>query len=105
VVSLANVPQLAMDLMIHGTQLGPIQKVGILDPQDHIPVVGAIDHLSDLPQSQDILNQVTTPIQVYQSPDKLYTFVQQRSPVIKVREEKIDMKRFKLNIVQINGCC
>ncbi|KAA1082709.1 hypothetical protein PGT21_011320 [Puccinia graminis f. sp. tritici] len=87
VVSLANVPQLAVDLMIHSTQLGPIQKVGILDPQDHIPVIGAIDHLSDLPQSQDIRNQVTTPIQVYQSPDKLYTFVQQRSPVIKARKD------------------
>ncbi|OAV98839.1 hypothetical protein PTTG_08977 [Puccinia triticina 1-1 BBBD Race 1] len=87
VVSLANVPQLAMDLMIHSTHLGPIEKVGILDPQDHIPVIGAIDHTSALPQSPDTRHQITTPIQVYQSRDKLYTFVQQRSPVIKARKE------------------
>jgi proteasome assembly chaperone 2 len=84
VVSLGNVPQLAVDLMIHGPHLGPIEKVGMLDSKDHIPVIGAIDHPVGLPQSQHGLNQVTTPIQVYQTRDKRYTFVQKRSPVIKV---------------------
>ncbi|PLW18314.1 hypothetical protein PCANC_12501 [Puccinia coronata f. sp. avenae] len=86
VVSLGNVPQLAVDLMIHGPHLGPIEKVGMLDSKDHIPVIGAIDHPVGLPQSQHVLNQVTTPIQVYQTRDKRYTFVQQRSPVIKARK-------------------
>ncbi|KAI7955208.1 hypothetical protein MJO28_005608 [Puccinia striiformis f. sp. tritici] len=94
VVSLANVPQLAVDLMIHNTQLGPVEKVGILDPQDHIPVVGAIDYPSDLPQPQNALSQITTPVQVYQTQDKRYTFVQQRSPVIKARKD-IHVSRMK----------
>ncbi|POW02591.1 hypothetical protein PSTT_11700 [Puccinia striiformis] len=34
-----DLANLAVDLMIHDTQLGPIEKVGILDPHDHIPVV------------------------------------------------------------------
>lgn len=87
IVSLGNVPQLAVDLFIHNPQLGgSLEKVGILDPQDHIPVVGAIDQPSCRRHSNDTRNQITTPIEVYQTPDRRYTFIQPRSPVLKVRK-------------------
>jgi len=88
-VSLGNVPQLAVDLLIHGSHLGPIELVGMLDPCDHIPVVGALDRPALLPTPPSpSQHRITTPIQVYQTRDRRYTLVQQRSPVIKARKAR-----------------
>ncbi|KNZ57319.1 hypothetical protein VP01_218g17 [Puccinia sorghi] len=88
-VSLGNVPQLAVDLLIHGTHLGPFELVGILDPADHIPVVGALDRPALLPAPPPpSKHRITTPIEVYQTRDRRYTLVQQRSPVIKARKAR-----------------
>jgi hypothetical protein len=44
--SLASVPQLAADLLIHS--LG-MRRIGTLSSRDHIPVVGGLDGSNDVP--------------------------------------------------------
>ncbi|KAI8447987.1 hypothetical protein BY996DRAFT_4592122 [Phakopsora pachyrhizi] len=98
VVSIGNVPQLVVDLLIFGclkddrVGLGPIQRVGTLDPVDHIPVVSLRDKRFHIHSQKDrqIEHQdglISDPIEVYQTSDRLYTIVQQRSPVIRALKE------------------
>ncbi|KAJ2746521.1 hypothetical protein GGI20_001296 [Coemansia sp. BCRC 34301] len=68
-VSIGNVPQLAIDLLVNTLQLA---RIGIIDDAALLPVSGisAYDHISSRP----------VPLEVYQSSDAKWTVVQQRSP-------------------------
>ncbi|KAJ2713179.1 hypothetical protein H4R19_002381 [Coemansia spiralis] len=69
-VSVGNVPQLAVDLLVNTLQAA---RIGILDSAQAIPVSGpsGFDHLPE---------QRLVPVEVYQSADGKWTIVQQRSP-------------------------
>ncbi|KAJ1820491.1 hypothetical protein LPJ60_003178 [Coemansia sp. RSA 2675] len=68
-VSIGNVPQLGMDLLINTLQLS---RIGIIDDSALLPVSGvsAFDHITSRP----------VPLEVYQSSDARWTLIQQRSP-------------------------
>ncbi|KAG1046500.1 hypothetical protein G6F43_011018 [Rhizopus delemar] len=70
-VSIGNVPQLTADLFIHTF---PLDRVGFLDTDTVTPV-------SSL--REDTQLGATVPIEVYQSRDRQWTCIQQRSPTIK----------------------
>jgi len=77
IVSTANLPQLAVDLLISSLAL---ERVGILDGGLLLlPVVGG---------REDGLLGVTTPLEVYGKQGWPFHLVQQRSPVIKSRKEE-----------------
>ncbi|KAJ1932376.1 hypothetical protein FBU59_006391 [Linderina macrospora] len=69
-VSIGNVPQLAIDLFVNTLQL---PRIGILDTPHLTPLSGpaGFDHQT---------NTRSVPLEVYQTPDKHWTIVQQRSP-------------------------
>ncbi|KAI8325978.1 hypothetical protein GQ54DRAFT_161397 [Martensiomyces pterosporus] len=69
-VSIGNVPQLAVDLLINTLSL---PRIGIIDTGSLIPMSGpaGFDHLSE---------EKAVPLEVYQTEDKKWTIVQQRSP-------------------------
>ncbi|KAJ2807265.1 hypothetical protein H4R20_001353 [Coemansia guatemalensis] len=69
-VSIGNVPQLAVDLLINTLQAS---RVGILDSSSVMPISGpsGFDHLP---------TQRSVPVEVYQSGDAQWTIIQQRSP-------------------------
>ncbi|SAM02570.1 hypothetical protein [Absidia glauca] len=69
-VSIGNVPQLTCDLIIHTLQL---TRVGSIDSDAVIPVVG---------QREDQSVGISVPIEVYQSADRQWTVIQQRSPTL-----------------------
>ncbi|KAG1142440.1 hypothetical protein G6F37_008342 [Rhizopus arrhizus] len=70
-VSIGNVPQLTADLFIHTFSL---DRVGFLDTDTVTPV-------SSLREDSQL--GATVPIEVYQSRDRQWTCIQQRSPTIK----------------------
>lgn len=72
VVSVANVAQLAADLLIASLSL---HRVGIFDPRSLVPVVGA---------REDDLPGVTTPLELFGRDDIDVAVIQQRSPALKV---------------------
>jgi len=76
VVSIANVSQLAADLLI--SSLG-LHRVGIFDPRDVVPVVGARD---------DGEEGITTPLELYGNQDIDVVVIQQRSPALKNRKDE-----------------
>lgn len=106
IVSLANVAQLAADLIIHSLEL---QRIGCLKSRFHIPLVSPRDYVEDSNvstsggraslSSQGLgacveggsLSLQGNPmcsrplLSVFQSKDSRLTLIQQRSPVIKVR--------------------
>ncbi|EGG09782.1 uncharacterized protein MELLADRAFT_103873 [Melampsora larici-populina 98AG31] len=65
IVSLGNVPQLAIDLLIQSTSF---KRIGNLDPSNHIPILA---------------DSNIRPFEVYQTIDHSITILQQRSPVLK----------------------
>ncbi|KAJ1960909.1 hypothetical protein GGI12_003545 [Dipsacomyces acuminosporus] len=69
-VSIGNVPQLTVDLIINTLKL---PRIGILDTSSLIPVSGpaGFGHLKD---------EKSVPLEVYQTPDRKWTIIQQRSP-------------------------
>ncbi|KAJ2735025.1 hypothetical protein IW152_001870 [Coemansia sp. BCRC 34962] len=73
-VSIGNVPQLGMDLLINTLQLS---RIGIIDDSALLPVSGiaAFDHITSRP----------VPLEVYQSTDAKWTLIQQRSPPLPKR--------------------
>ncbi|GJJ06210.1 hypothetical protein Clacol_000399 [Clathrus columnatus] len=76
IVSVANVPQLAADILIATFSLS---RIAVFDPKYHVPVVGArelSDHLG-----------VTTPCELFGSDDFGFVVLQQRSPVLKTQKE------------------
>ncbi|CAO3683738.1 unnamed protein product [Rhizopus microsporus] len=75
-VSIGNVPQLTADLLI---QTFHFERVGFIDTDTVIPVSS---------QREDN-NQIgsTTPIEVFQSKDRRWTCIQQRSPTIKEKRK------------------
>ncbi|KAF8894080.1 PAC2 family-domain-containing protein [Infundibulicybe gibba] len=68
VVSIANVAQLAADLLISNLSL---QHIGIFNPAFLIPAVGG---------REDGQEGITTPLELYGKPDSNFLLVQQRSP-------------------------
>jgi len=76
VVSVANVGQLAADLLISSLDL---HRIGIFNPKDLVPVVGA---------REDDEAGVTTPLELYSRQDVNIVVIQQRSPVLKSRKDE-----------------
>ncbi|KAF0477756.1 PAC2 family-domain-containing protein [Gigaspora margarita] len=70
-ISIGNVPQLAVDLLITTLNL---QRIGFLEDENVIPVAGVNEHLT---------RGITVAIEVYQSDDNKWTVIQQRATVIK----------------------
>ncbi|KAJ1668335.1 hypothetical protein IW140_000362 [Coemansia sp. RSA 1813] len=70
-VSIGNVPQLAVDLLVNTLAL---TRIGILDSSTLIPVAGppGYDHLP--------ATQRSVPVEVFQTADSKWTIVQQRAP-------------------------
>ncbi|ORY97498.1 PAC2 family-domain-containing protein [Syncephalastrum racemosum] len=80
-VSIGNVPQLTCDLLIHTLRM---ERVGFFDTDTVMPVAGAREG-SDC-------RGITVPLEVYQTADKQWTCVQQRSPAFKTkRNEYIEL--------------
>jgi len=73
-VSTANVAQLAVDLLIASLSL---RRVGVFDPGDLVPVVGARENGEE---------GVTSPLEMFGRDDSHIVFIQQRSPVLKSRK-------------------
>ncbi|CAG8512491.1 13764_t:CDS:2 [Acaulospora morrowiae] len=67
-ISIGNVPQLTVDLLITNLRL---QRIGFLEDENVIPVAGASE------------TGVAVAVEVYQSSDNEWTVIQQRAPVIK----------------------
>ncbi|KAI8338554.1 PAC2 family-domain-containing protein [Chlamydoabsidia padenii] len=76
-VSIGNVPQLTCDLIIHTLHLS---RVGFIDSDAVIPVVG---------QREDQSVGISVPIEVYQSKDRQWTVIQQRSPTLKGKRKDL----------------
>ncbi|KAH8119502.1 PAC2 family-domain-containing protein [Phellopilus nigrolimitatus] len=74
VVSIGNVPQLAVDLLITTFDL---KQIGIFDSRDLVPVVG--------PREEG--PGVSTPLELYGKDGVDIVVVQQRSPVLKMHKE------------------
>ncbi|OBZ81932.1 Proteasome assembly chaperone 2 [Choanephora cucurbitarum] len=74
-VSIGNVPQLTFDLLVHTFKL---QRVGYIDQDTLMPVSGI---------REDDKTGVTVPMEVFQSKDHQWTYVQQRSPTIKGKRQ------------------
>ncbi|KAI8366353.1 PAC2 family-domain-containing protein [Choanephora cucurbitarum] len=74
-VSIGNVPQLTFDLLVHTLKL---QRVGYIDQDALMPVSGI---------REDDQTGVTVPMEVFQSNDHQWTYVQQRSPTIKGKRQ------------------
>lgn len=91
-VSIGNVPQLVSDLVIHTFQL---ERVGFLDDDSLVPVSGVREDIK--------APGVTVPLEVFQSKDKKWACVQQRSPTLKgKRKQFIDnMTQFASQFRQV----
>jgi len=76
IVSTANIGQLAADLIVSSLDL---HRIGIFDPRDLVPVVGA---------REDSEPGVTTPLELYGRKDANIVVIQQRSPVLKSRKDE-----------------
>ncbi|KAI8976839.1 PAC2 family-domain-containing protein [Pilobolus umbonatus] len=89
-VSIGNVPQLVTDLIIHTLHM---ERVGCLDSSSVVPISG--------PREDG--EGVMVPLEVYQSKDKQWTCLQQRSPAIKgKRQQYIDtLSEFSSQFKQI----
>ncbi|KAJ8514392.1 hypothetical protein ONZ45_g8058 [Pleurotus djamor] len=75
VVSTANLPQLAVDLLI--TSLG-LRLLGVFDSQYFVPAVGSRDGGID---------GITTPLELFGLQDSNIIVIQQRSPVLKTKKQ------------------
>lgn len=89
VVSVANVAQLAADLLIASLSL---HRVGIFDPRSLVPVVGA---------REDDLPGVTTPLELFGRDDIDVAVIQQRSPALK--SSKQDFVDSLLEFIRTSG--
>ncbi|KAJ2635752.1 hypothetical protein GGF40_003411 [Coemansia sp. RSA 1286] len=78
-VSIGNVPQLAVDLLINTLQL---PRIGVIDSPLLTPISGSAgyDHLDSETRS--------LPLEVYQSKDAKWTILQQRSPPLPKHHRK-----------------
>ncbi|EIN11912.1 hypothetical protein PUNSTDRAFT_99231 [Punctularia strigosozonata HHB-11173 SS5] len=75
VVTVANLPQLAADLLIATFAL---KRIGLFDPRDVIPVVGA---------REDGEPGLTLPLELYGKDNFDVVILQQRSPALKSRKQ------------------
>ncbi|KAG5419205.1 hypothetical protein I9W82_002972 [Candida metapsilosis] len=73
-ISIGNIPQLTIDLLIHTFSL---TKIGYLDDLYLYPFASPIDYVKSAPESG-----ISQAIEVYYSPKLNITVVQQRSPII-----------------------
>ncbi|KAI7758313.1 hypothetical protein M8C21_008831, partial [Ambrosia artemisiifolia] len=74
-LSIGNVGQLAVDLLIASSKA---DRVGYLDDPNVLPCVGN-DAYAPSPQGD-----LALPLEAYESPSSALTFIQQRSPVVKI---------------------
>lgn len=83
-MSIGNVPQLVSDLFIHTFKL---ERIGFLDTDTVVPVSGV---------REDSAYGVTVPLEVFQSKDKKWACIQQRSPTLKGKRQEFisDMTQF-----------
>ncbi|KAH9002093.1 PAC2 family-domain-containing protein [Lactarius hatsudake] len=75
VVSIANIAQLAVDLLIASLSL---RKIGIFDPRDLVPVIGG---------REDGEEGITTPLELFGREGCGIVLIQQRSPVLVPRKQ------------------
>ncbi|KAH8547877.1 PAC2 family-domain-containing protein [Umbelopsis sp. PMI_123] len=75
-VSIANVPQLTIDLYVSSLKL---ERVGFLDDPSVMPVAGVFE--------SDPSKGITVALEVYQTKDRHFTFVQQRTPIFKGKRQ------------------
>lgn len=73
-LSIGNVGQLAVDLLIASTKA---ERIGYLDDPNVLPCVGN-DAYTPTPQGD-----IALPLEAYESPSSALTLIQQRSPVVK----------------------
>lgn len=73
-LSIGNVGQLAVDLLVASTKA---ERIGYLDDPNVLPCVGN-DAYTPTPQGD-----LALPLEAYESPSNALTFIQQRSPVVK----------------------
>lgn len=73
-LSIGNVGQLAVDLLIASTKA---ERIGYLDDPNVLPCVGN-DAYTPTPQGD-----LALPLEAYESPSNALTLIQQRSPVVK----------------------
>ncbi|KAF9969026.1 Proteasome assembly chaperone 2 [Actinomortierella ambigua] len=74
-VSIGNVPQLTMDLLLSTLAL---ERVGCIEDENVVPVLGPSDR-------EGGASGLTLAIEVYQSNDGRWTLIQQRSPTVQHR--------------------
>ncbi|KAI9483027.1 MAG: PAC2 family-domain-containing protein [Benjaminiella poitrasii] len=91
-VSIGNVPQLVVDLLI---QTFKLERVGFLEDDYVMPIAGIREDV-DQPG-------VTVPIEVFQSKDKLWTSIQQRSPTVKGKRDEFikQIKEFATKFARV----
>ncbi|KAI9289382.1 PAC2 family-domain-containing protein [Umbelopsis sp. AD052] len=75
-VSIANVPQLTVDLFVSSLKL---ERVGFLEDHSVMPVAGVFEVNPDM--------GITVALEVYQTKDRRFTFVQQRTPIFKGKRQ------------------
>ena len=91
-VSIGNVPQLVSDLVIHTFKL---QRIGFLDDASLVPVAGVREDVST--------PGVTVPLELFQSEDKKWVCIQQRSPTLKGKRQAFidNMTQFASQFKQV----
>ncbi|XP_071717482.1 uncharacterized protein [Rutidosis leptorrhynchoides] len=73
-LSIGNVGQLAVDLLIASTKA---ERIGYLDDRNILPCIGNDAYTPTPP------GDLALPLEAYESPSSALTFIQQRSPVVK----------------------
>jgi len=75
-VSIANVPQLTIDLYVSSLKL---ERVGFLNDNSVMPVAGVFEPAPE--------KGITVALEVYQTKNRQFTFVQQRTPLYKGKRD------------------
>ncbi|KAF9577002.1 Proteasome assembly chaperone 2 [Lunasporangiospora selenospora] len=82
-VSIGNVPQLSMDLLLTTLSL---ERVGCIEDENVIPVVGPADRPHGGPKGHSSPNAgISLAVEVFQTKDGAWTLIQQRSPTVSKR--------------------
>ncbi|KAG2181907.1 hypothetical protein INT43_006832 [Umbelopsis isabellina] len=77
-VSIANVPQLTIDLYVNSLKL---ERIGFMDDASVMPVAGIFEFAPE--------KGILVAYEVYQSEDRKFTFVQQRTPILKGKRQSL----------------
>ncbi|KAJ2841726.1 hypothetical protein IWW36_006160, partial [Coemansia brasiliensis] len=79
-VSIGNVPQLAVDLLINTLEA---TRIGIIHTSTLLPISSSTSGFDHLPKEQR-----SVPVEVYQTSDSKWTILQQRSPPLPKHQKK-----------------